>query len=780
MMNQDQALVVPIQLSALVVNQQVRQSPFRRWEMDYFQLAHYASPEPDPFGGEIESSFHDPKHAGVYLHWTLPQALRHGEQNRQTGKVEFPLLPNRWLVVRYQGIQPKAWIIESDCPNAESDSSSLYLVDSAIVAQWCKSADLNRNSVNGKLRQQRDSPQPRVEGIGKSFPLQGWQEQGIDELFLRAVPPANPIFTAYQPHVNNILSFHDRLNDDSISKAVVSYLVVGWYSNLHADPVSSWQKADNPESAYQKLLDAFNWKVSGNPGDKATRSLYYGVVHGVNWDEAGPLPPAAPQTISNFHVAVGNTGADAFTALIAQQLKDSHKYDPKVVNLLEAFQYQLLDELNQPGGGAIVQQHIHQAQFGAKPGGYRWTFAARDSKEANALRSVQTPGWLESMNQAQVGLDDAVQQLHTFQWNLYAMWWKKGKAENAFPLPEMYPKSISPKQFEAALDPTNGTFDPGKPEGPSNIYSLPLRVFQQRQKVAGLLSRVPQFSPQDGKTEEEAFQAAIDAFAKQKGLKEDLRLKAIRSPQYWRALDPVVIISGVNTSGTHLSDVAPVCRLDSQLVTGVKLDGTQITAQTLGNQMPSLDVSHLPPGRAISGLLQEFFFLNPASAPLIAAAVRLDATEVEQTLAQHTPGNYNGMLPTLDLAPWQQPWNPIFMEWSLDWYPIESGSDQHRNWTFDGTDYHFTGQVPAASPPSPRQITGRIFLTSQTTFNFRSRLTQFLQSHPDADLKALDQFIEEVDQWNFLSQALTGFNAHLSLIDSRANLAPDSQHVLYD
>jgi hypothetical protein len=37
---------------------------------------------------------------GVYLHWTLPSALTHGKAETNGDDPTFPLLPNRWIVVR--------------------------------------------------------------------------------------------------------------------------------------------------------------------------------------------------------------------------------------------------------------------------------------------------------------------------------------------------------------------------------------------------------------------------------------------------------------------------------------------------------------------------------------------------------------------------------------------------------------------------------------------------------------------------------------------------------
>ena len=109
----DAYLLVPLHLDAMVLDEKTRvATSFSRFQMDYGNLQFNDDPEPPPFGGAEEKH---PK-AGTYLHWTLPQALRHGIY-RDDGTTEFPLVPNRWLVIRQGGGDAstlKAWVLESD------------------------------------------------------------------------------------------------------------------------------------------------------------------------------------------------------------------------------------------------------------------------------------------------------------------------------------------------------------------------------------------------------------------------------------------------------------------------------------------------------------------------------------------------------------------------------------------------------------------------------------------------------------------------------------------
>jgi hypothetical protein len=72
--------------------------------------------EPGPF--QRKTQLHP---SGVHLHWALPDGLCHGESPAPGSEPVFPLIPNRWLVVRLQrpvGSAPapacRAWVVESD------------------------------------------------------------------------------------------------------------------------------------------------------------------------------------------------------------------------------------------------------------------------------------------------------------------------------------------------------------------------------------------------------------------------------------------------------------------------------------------------------------------------------------------------------------------------------------------------------------------------------------------------------------------------------------------
>jgi len=208
-------LLVPIQVDAMALVGRSGRA-IRRPQMIYDNVEDFTTPEPQPFGDPISQT---PDELGVYLMWTLPAALRHGTQKQAgSGAVEFPFVPNRWLVIRIL-TQPGApaaatsWIVESD---ALDDGTSPYL-------------DANMTATQVGAKRDADT----------------WTEPGAKGApFLRAVAPGNPAFAAFQPHNENVFSIKDDLN--GIDSGTLDYFVAGWYAG-DGDPLGD------------RALDSLNW-----------------------------------------------------------------------------------------------------------------------------------------------------------------------------------------------------------------------------------------------------------------------------------------------------------------------------------------------------------------------------------------------------------------------------------------------------------------------------------------------------------------------------------------
>jgi hypothetical protein len=781
-------LVVPMELDALVVNQGVlNRDTFRWWQFNYLSLNHYKSPEPLA----LDRSVGGPAQ-GVYLHWTLPEALRHGTENPQTGDIEYPLVPNRWMIVRFGGTQQRTvtggWVIESDCPKTsqatvDTSFTSMYLIDPTVVQTWLNSKDPFRNS----FTQNTKPNQPQIANIGIPFPLnqggQSWSERAPDTMFLTAVAPGNHAFSIYYPHNTGVFSFYDNLS--GIDNDTLSYLVVGWYSNPQKDILASWPQDTSSKQPYQDLLANLRWTVAGDSTEQATASLYEGMVFSLGWQRSGNPPGTVgqqPQTdplqkirdSGLLNVGLGNTTIDALCALVAQQFK-TKGHDPQTVKLLEAFQYGLLPVINEVNGDALLEEKIRQAWHGSKPGGYSWTIVAKESDgSVSTDLSDDEAAWLLQLNTDQSALDDALIKLYDLQWNLNATWYRLGflsDSTNTFPKPPAGVTNLNQykAQLSAQLNATNPVTD----------NSLVNQVLGQITKVQGLMSRVPQPDWSKTQNSQDAFQAGIEAFAGQRKLSAEKVLKAVTGPRYWKANNPVIIISGVESSQAIDPNASLQVRLTSGLITGFNAGaGHPVNQTTVGSIIPMPgNLSNLPP--PVAAIVQEYFFLDPAGASSIAATIKQPLSQVTSVMTGHNVSDYQGTLPGLNLGLWSQPWNPMYVEWQVNYTYIPYLTNNQPSWTFDGTDYHFTPGSGSPVLDPPRDIGGISLFSPHAQFVFGSRLKEFVDKYgSETEMENLFDWINEIDQWKFLSQELVGFNELLALRDERAFRSPSAQDMV--
>lgn len=126
--NDEESLLVPMAMDAWIVNKSTLNNEVLAWYYaDYDKLNSFESPIPQPFDTQSHSA---PQH-GVHLHWALPDALTHSIQ-QANGSFNFPFVPNRWLVVRFNTTDNqwgmKAWVVQSDYQqNDKNVGSSAFL-----------------------------------------------------------------------------------------------------------------------------------------------------------------------------------------------------------------------------------------------------------------------------------------------------------------------------------------------------------------------------------------------------------------------------------------------------------------------------------------------------------------------------------------------------------------------------------------------------------------------------------------------------------------------------
>lgn len=748
-MTQTPPLIVPVELHALVVNDMVRKGQnFQRWRMNYRNLDSFGSPMPAAFSDNTAADWNnEPQANGVYLHWMLPRALRHGVQETAASKTVYPLVPNRWLVTRISGPldarQATAWVIESDF--LDPDAGTTPYVDP------------------------RSPQELKVTNIGRAVPIGLWHETGA-EMFLDATGPGDVTFSAFQPYGENVFSFHDPLT--GVRAGTVSYLVSGWYS----DPAQDILAGVFDKKSFDQRLAKLGWTVDAQLSDVCNTSIYTGASNAIGWDPGGPIPHSdRPDSAT---LAIGNTAIDALTALIGKQAVGNDRIHAR---LLEAFQYNLLPVLDQPNGPLLLERAIHKAWYGTANARFEWEIIRDPDDPPNTPEKPEypdapvdwddpnlSPDWLGTLNRDQSDLDIAVMELRELQARLYAMWWTAGTFE-FLPPNQQRALADTDARFSAA-----GFADELESRKSSSLAAL---VVKQAGVVEAAAGRVPV-----GATQKELDEAAR-LFAERHGLPNGYRLRRVNGAPFFQPNDPVVLIAGAKSGDLLIDrDLLP-CRMVSELVSGLVYAGTtKIDVAAMQGTIPVPDLARFP--IIVPALFDEAFFLDAASATMIATTALHDpSASVIDALAKQIGAGRDmiGTLPAIARPPWQQPWVPMFLMWKVQFYPIPHDANGVENWTFDGEEYELTDPALPAASPKFFGLSGTTLLTPQAQFNFRRRLEEFQARHPDLDpeeLSALDKFIEDTDGWDFLSQTLDGFNQLLLCRDGEANRIPASDSTI--
>lgn len=744
-------LIVPVAVDAMVVN---GESNFVRALMDYTKIAEGGDPSPAPFQQDQEDFAGEPANHGVYVMWTLPMALRHGAHD-ESGRLDFPWAPNRWAVVRVyraaggSAALTSAWVVQSDALEQ---------------ADGCPFLDPRQSTPTQVL-------------VGHKQPISTgspWQEPAAGgPYFLKAIAESQPAFAAYQPSNQNVFSIHDDLVTQGVGAGTLSYFVIGWYSDPNADVLAKW--SDFPE-----LLQGLGWSASAQ-AQGAHTSVYSGAAFGVHWDPAGPVP-SSPKDDAKPGVAVGNTSADTVVAFAAAAVAAA-KSPPggltpqQAADLLQAFQYNLLDLLGSAGAEQVLQERISAQWFGSRPAQTTWTIVDAEADPTAAPVPPPTPaeltkeaGWLARLNAAQGAFDEAARSLLTVRRRLVELLWKQLAAAAYYEQTASWPWGIS---GEDALQ-----------------KELETVAGRARTLLDSLAAQAPQLPiPAPGTT----LEHAISKYAKEQGLPQTRVLKSQAGPRYWAAGDPTVTIAGSMSDMSIDPAETLATRWPGELVTQLQLSAAAaqgptftVSAAQLAPRVPAPPWSGLP---AVSqALFAEFFLLDPANASLLASAAgeTLSTPQLEAAQRSMSPpqpsqgcGTAPGVTPRF---PAPQPWEPLYFDWEVEWFEIpfrqRSGA---ANWAFDGSDYELEASFGEVSTPTP--VLGRSVVTPKPSFEFKARIDQFVADNPGGaaaeQIQAIEGLVESVDGWDFLSQTLAGFATTLSLWSPSALQNPDASKRVF-
>ncbi|MGD0735325.1 MAG: IPT/TIG domain-containing protein [Terracidiphilus sp.] len=820
-MSDQSPLLVPMTVEALVVNDSVRApnqiETFMRTQMSYNSIQTGGNGQPLTNGNDanftqtvnvppnnIPSSQY---YNGVYLKWRLPKAFTSGTQNNVTGVTTYPLVPNRWLVIRYSGPltarQATAWIVESDFTYpVNSPPSSMNASQGATL--FAQPASSTNNTPIGVY-------------IGRNVQLGAWTESG-HSIGLTAMGPGNPSFAFYQPQCNNVFSFIDPLYGQP--DQALSYLVLGWFSSGANDPF-------NPGASV----------VSPNAQSGFISTIAYAAASSVEtqWS-AGTLTDGSGNILN---IAAGTTGA---------MIETTYIYLNPAVSTTTLQITTSLDTAQAPGCTIIATADpFFIAQLGALgwelPTGTDPTLTATWTLLAGSVNGVQwqstqrPPGGtpdgslipvsvavgntsvealtaLINAQAASKGETIDSELLEAFQLNvldifdqpdgsavlaekLRASFFQRRNSGYTWSIVDAPESTVTQSNEElakeaawlATLNQNQQALDAAElqlaalqrqlyvlwwkfqswaqqyfgssaipcladedGQAPSSITnqldptingSLAWQVFQLQNSIATLSAQVP-----SGSTPE-ALEQAIAVYASNQKLPATRLLKRGLEDTFFLPNNPVVLVAGAGSSGIVQAPNTLTCRFPSQVVTGFNFNSAPITAATSGISIPQpvlSGVSGVPWQTAlITRLVNEFYFVDSNNAASVAAAIGADPTAVETQMSEST--NDLNVYPTGGVENWTaNPWHPLLIFWETSFYPIAYGTPAAPNWIFEGTQYTWNESMASVSPFLG--LKGVIQLTPNATFNMQSRLQQFLATNPNLpqpETQALKDLLEAVD-----------------------------------
>jgi hypothetical protein len=360
---------------------------------------------------------------GVHLHWSLPKAYTHGVQNEVTGAVEYPVLPNRWLVIRLfkdntktsNNTRIRLWLLESD-----AHSNLDTVIKSSTLIPWMNDArdlqGIQPNFMGRKIDLDANWTEAALAGTLRRADAGAGAVSYLGEMF-QAPFGYGETFTAYYQNCGNILGLWDQFDDyfqnrnqlEINTDFTASYSVMGWVNTMAADlcnvtlvkAVSDYQKMTGtkpsfPDYIRQVIEQKLSWSLSdyssltpANAGQ--IQATMGGILSSVGWQikqPGSPIYPTAIGSVDNVQVAVGNNTAEALSAYInaIESVQAANGVTSNTEWLLNALQFNQLHRLSAGDVGvAQLEEFLHGSAFAGDAGGYLWS-----------VRLPMTPGQAQS------------------------------------------------------------------------------------------------------------------------------------------------------------------------------------------------------------------------------------------------------------------------------------------------------------------------------------------------------------------------------------------------
>ncbi len=584
---------------------------------------------------------------GIHLHWTLPKALKHAFIN-DGEEMQFPYTPNRWMVIRIRtdkGIKNMAsrmWIVQSDEKNTIKNNKP--------VPNWI-------TLHNDKLD---------FSNLGKVVEWSAGYEETTAPPILTGVGAVNPYFASLYQSSKNVFGFHDDMADIDFD-CTVTYVVTGWYNDPTVDPLAPFDfneaTATTEQLRQKRTLDWFKqqWKCDGESYPEA--SLLHASIHSIRW--SSELKSGVPD--GEVQVYVGNT---AIESLSAQIIKSNAIEKPGVETLLNALQYQFLEDSKNEPGLKSIQTEIHKRGFTPKNRSSIWEITRMEAAdkdledkqddrphfpENNAILNE-----LNTLNETQISCNTIKQEIARLQQEYYFLWYKQA--------------------YKTVNDYTVPNFD----------YNASRKILLDQ-----LVGKKVEADVLDREIQQRAFN--LRQYQELAGTNPEFELKETLEDRFWEPNDPVLLFCGSGIGNTEkpafqAMDKELNCRVAEQLLTKLYLEvpyndtSIPVTIPVDKINVPGVIALQHPqlPLDAIQAVVFETLLLDHSLAVDIALQAYIEAQLGEgkdkssavikafgqKVIAVQSQPEYKEKEKaheSFSIVRWEQAWTPLFMVWDVDY-----------------------------------------------------------------------------------------------------------------
>ncbi len=487
---------------------------------------------------------------GVHLHWALPDALARGrsETTKEQGhRLNFPAVPNRWLVTRsVNGNTDRQWIVESDYlyPNdydfPSSNETSLRSIAIPFPCDREKGECPFRYLGRKMLRSDPAGAGEYLSTKGYRLTAVGFEVDPIRSSGSQPTPAGfgDPTFAAFYPNCLSVFGLHDPDAPENV--AGLKYDVIGWFTNKDHDCLpflSSLSPAGRKtittaDDFKEALKEAYGWEIQGVFAEFPNATIFHASI-----DMAPPLEPLS-KTVT-VTAAIGNTVTEALSAYLGKGNVPELKTRPadlerqlEALHLADRIDHLTIDI------GPKFQHARHDRGFSTVSGGTVWTVRVpnKTGEHTTPVEPLEPDiaSLLNKLNIAQRDYERAVNKLDSMQKQLFADWYKYMLC--AYPpadAPDDYPDIDEVRYFIAKSD---------------------LKLIENQKTACGNAKS----------TLGTSWQTLNEK------VKSPYVLQSRPATRYYRPHEPVVLIAGADDglrqTERHAASDAPVCNVLDQQV----------------------------------------------------------------------------------------------------------------------------------------------------------------------------------------------------------------------